>query len=465
MYIIHLNLVATCKLFRMMANQAPAPTFTILRTLGQGGFGDIYKVHCHLSNSTVALKIVKRSPGDHHDPPREIQYLLRCMNMHGIVQIHHYSTRPQEYLFSMSHDDDNVDIHEYLLRYGEMTEPQVHAVMLQLLGTLMDLQNHQIVHNDIKEENILISLATDEITLIDFGAAGDFNDNPIETFCGTPEYCPPEFHIYGSYKAHGINTWQYGVLLYSLLAGHVPFQSPLQIQLIDPPIDELPISAPAKNLLHACLVKNPTLRLPLADVCVHHWITENDENQEQNFFHNVEHILNNPFHNIPHAVQHIDENANVNNINEVEINYNIVDIDANDFLNNIPAAAEVHHAVIQDVILAAAPDQVYQVDRQHPLDDELDQAILNIPGYVQGDDEDEIVDEEVEIDEAMAGRFPDLTYIDEVARLHLAPPPQRHFPPVNVFYPYEEAEESGAMMYWPTDSEVNIFSLIFSFFP
>ena len=133
-----------------MDDQAPAPTFTIICKLGSGGFGDIYRAHCHLSNTPVALKIVKRKPEDQHDPPLEIQYLLRCLNMEGIIQIHHYSTRPQEYLFSMELRNENVDIYEYLHRYGEMEEEQVHAVMIQLLTILLDLQNHHIVHRDIK---------------------------------------------------------------------------------------------------------------------------------------------------------------------------------------------------------------------------------------------------------------------------------------------------------------------------
>ena len=138
-----------------------------------------------------------------------------------------------------------------------MSEMHVRHIMRQIVDIVITLARHQIVHRDIKDENIMINefsqgtLARNRIDsnltlaqslrfeslylyfknlplftrdqkakLIDFGCAIEFCDNDVFTsFSGTSEFYPFEWFQHGYYCPLGGAVWSLGCLMFTLLTG------------------------------------------------------------------------------------------------------------------------------------------------------------------------------------------------------------------------------------------------------
>lgn len=84
----------------------------------------------------------------------------------------------------------------------------------------------QVVHRDIKLENILLD-SNRSMKLIDFGLAAFYAPGKkLRVHCGSPSYAAPEIVARKLYEGPPVDVWSLGVVLFAMLAGFLPFHSP-----------------------------------------------------------------------------------------------------------------------------------------------------------------------------------------------------------------------------------------------
>ncbi|XP_063975096.1 serine/threonine-protein kinase 33-like [Diachasmimorpha longicaudata] len=161
-------------------------------------------------------------------------------------------------------------------------------VVKNLACALGYLHKNDIVHRDLKLENILITknpVDPDDqlyIKITDFGLSatrnGPGHDDMLHDFCGTITYMAPEMVTTKSYSQQ-CDVWSMGIIMYVLLTGTFPFFSKNELQLYklittaDVDYSVLQCSNEGKHLLRKLLERNPAFRITAAEVSHHPWIS------------------------------------------------------------------------------------------------------------------------------------------------------------------------------------------------
>jgi len=247
--------------------------------LGKGGFASVYQATKKSDGSRVAVKMVEKDRIVHMDGdvPLEVALLHEVSDIPGVVHLlEHFDLGPTFaiVLESSPHIKDLFDVIE---DRGHLDEEFSRKVFSQVVKTVIECHRHGVLHRDIKDENILISLDTLQVKLTDFGSSCHTTGREeFHKFEGTPVYAPPEWVGQHHYNGEALSVWELGVLLFSMLCGALPFHSNRQI-LAGKIIWKETVSPDAKDLVASCLTHDPNARIHLKDILKHPWIQDPEE--------------------------------------------------------------------------------------------------------------------------------------------------------------------------------------------
>ncbi|KAJ3361152.1 hypothetical protein GGF32_007707 [Allomyces javanicus] len=168
----------------------------------------------------------------------------------------------------------SMDLFECIESHQRMSEHVAKRIFRQVADAVECLLRHNIVHRDIKDENVVCG-ANFHVKLIDFGSAAFLprNGRMFDRFAGTVQYCPPEILMGEKYRGPEQEIWSLGVLLYMMIFAEAPFADPVQtVQCRLHVPSNIRCSPEAVDLMRHCLAKRPQDRPSIHQVLHHRWL-------------------------------------------------------------------------------------------------------------------------------------------------------------------------------------------------
>uniref|UniRef100_A0AAQ4QUB7 Myosin, light chain kinase 5 n=1 Tax=Gasterosteus aculeatus aculeatus TaxID=481459 RepID=A0AAQ4QUB7_GASAC len=256
--------------------------YNVHEKLGVGKFGQVFRMSHKETGHVVAGKFYRARTSKERAAARKEMALMNRLHHPKLVQcLAAFETRPEvvmvlEYiaggeLFERIVDDN-----------FEHTEPTSARYMQQILEGMQYVHKQNIVHLDLKPENIVcVDTTGTRIKIIDFGLASELEKGkPLLVMHGTPEFVAPE--VIG-YEPVGLETdmWSIGVICFILLSGESPFQgnsdnetlalvTAAQFEFDQESFED--ISDDAKDFIGNLLKKDRRCRLSCAEALAHPWM-------------------------------------------------------------------------------------------------------------------------------------------------------------------------------------------------
>ena len=192
----------------------------------------------------VAVKIVPRQSTDEHRSDRDRERAdhskeVRTAREAAIVTLlnHPYVCamrdvqRTNYHWYMLFEYVNGGQMLDYIISHGKLKEKQARKFGRQVASALDYCHRNSIVHRDLKIENILIS-KTGDIKIIDFGLSNLFSPrSALKTFCGSLYFAAPELLQARQYTGPEVDIWSFGIVLYVLVCGKVPFDDQSMPQL------------------------------------------------------------------------------------------------------------------------------------------------------------------------------------------------------------------------------------------
>ncbi|KAK1651216.1 hypothetical protein QYE76_069021 [Lolium multiflorum] len=209
--------------------------YMLLRQIGSGAYSRVW-LGRHLARGTeVAVKEIamERLSTKLRDSLLSEVDILRSIRHPNVIALHD-SIRDGKRIYLILEYCRGGDLYSYLLRHKRVPEAVAKHFIRQLACGLQMLREKNVVHRDLKPQNILLvaNSATSILKIADFGFAKFLEPSGLaETLCGSPLYMAPEVMQAHKYDAKA-DLWSVGIILYQLVTGSPPFNGDNQIQLM-----------------------------------------------------------------------------------------------------------------------------------------------------------------------------------------------------------------------------------------
>ena len=244
--------------------------YEILEKVGTGGMADVYRAKDHRLNRFIALKVLKTEYSEDTkfvSKFRQEAQAVAAITHPNIVSVYDVGEEEGMHYIVMEFVD-GITLKRYIEQKGKLKVKEAVGIALQIAAGLDAAHAHNIIHRDIKPQNILISRdGTAKVS--DFGIAKAASSNTITANAmGSVHYISPE-QARGGFSDEKSDIYSLGVTLYEMLSGTLPFtgESAVAVALAHIQEDATPLAAidatipkGLSNIVGKCMQKKTELR-------------------------------------------------------------------------------------------------------------------------------------------------------------------------------------------------------------
>lgn len=244
--------------------------YEILSKVGAGGMADVYKAKDHILGRIVAIKVMRAEFSE--DVNFVTKFRSEAQSAAGlehpnIVNIYDVGSENGLHFIVMEYVE-GITLKTYVEKKGQLSFKEATSIAIQVARGIEAAHGKEIIHRDIKPQNIIIS-TEGKVKVTDFGIARAISSNTISAeVMGSVHYASPEQARNGFVDGRS-DIYSLGIVMYEMVTGRVPFDGDttvsvaiqhLQEEMVEPSAyaPELPISY--EKIVLKATQKNPDRR-------------------------------------------------------------------------------------------------------------------------------------------------------------------------------------------------------------
>ncbi|KAG5272930.1 hypothetical protein AALO_G00170840 [Alosa alosa] len=280
--------------------------YTLGIHLGEGSYAKVKSAYSERRKINVAVKIINRNkaPKDFLEKflPREIEMLV-CISHPNIVKTFEIFETSNGKVYMIMELGVQGNLLEFIKFRGAIPEDFSRKVFRQLAAAIKFIHDKNIVHRDLKCENLLLDKDFNlKVADLGFSRKMNFDDSGnmvlSKTFCGSTSYAAPEVLQGHPYNPKMYDVWSMGVVLFIMVCGSMPFDDSNVRKMLKAQMEHRVefyrprnLSSECKALIYRMLHPDPLKRIDMCSIITHPWLQAQWKVDEGN---NVHHDVSQP---------------------------------------------------------------------------------------------------------------------------------------------------------------------------
>eukprot|EP00127_Corallochytrium_limacisporum_P007504 Clim_evm26s253 gene=Clim_evmTU26s253 len=252
--------------------------YRFLKCVGEGNFAKVWMARHEITDEEVAVKVVEKaklSATNAKYLAREVA-VMKLVKHPNIVRLYEVIETKSKLILVMEYCPKG-EIFDYVVAQGRLQEREARRVFRQLLSAIAYCHSRNIIHRDLKAENLLLD-GNMHIKVADFGFGRTVEEGDnVQTSCGSPPYAAPEIFAGSRYDGPEVDVWACGIMLYVLVTGCLPFDG-ANLSILKQRVTvgkfRIPLfmSVECERLIKRCLTVDRKKRPTIFDLLSDPWI-------------------------------------------------------------------------------------------------------------------------------------------------------------------------------------------------